>query len=238
MGKTEFYNSLVKWLSCHTDQSCLLCTLPSNASICSFCLADLDTFDRQHMPKNLLHVPRITNHLNKPQYHVLKSIGWYRWPFDELILKCKLGRNLVALDALGNLFCQSDIIEEKEKPELLLPVPSSLRTLWERQFNQAVELAKLMGKRFDIPIYPHWATRRTWGNTSQRQLSRGQRRGNAKRAFVVYDIPEEINHVAIVDDVITTGATVNYLCEQLKQRRPTLNIEVWALAITPSQDVD
>ena len=232
MALSKYYNSFVKWASKASDSTCLLCNLPSNGRICHCCYGDIPFFDAAAVPTNLLHYPLIRRHLHKPRYHVLRAMGWYAWPFDELILNSKLKHSLPSINALASMYCQFHHTHPAPLPDVLLPVPISIFTLWQRQYNQANELAKLIGQSLGIPVHSTWATRAWHKSQSQRLLTKQARLNNVSHAYSVNRLPQGISSVAIVDDVITTGATVNALCRQLKQQRPNLNVQVWAMAVT------
>jgi ComF family protein len=108
----------------------------------------------------------------------------------------------------------ADSLDERNRPDVVAPVPLSARRLIERGYNQAWEIArpcaKSMGVRSDA-----WLMRRVIDTAPQSKLDREARRQNVGRAFEVVK-PVEGLHVAIVDDVMTTGATLDALARTLK----------------------
>jgi ComF family protein len=111
-------------------------------------------------------------------------------------------------------------------PDMLLPVPLGRRRFRERGYNQAIELGRYVEKRIGIPLRADVVIR-TRETREQAALEAKERRKNIRGAFaVVHDVPA---HVAIIDDVITTGSTVNELALTLK-RAGARRVEVWAIA--------
>ncbi|MCW4151062.1 ComF family protein [Halomonas sp. 18H] len=119
-------------------------------------------------------------------------------------------------------------LETTPSPQGLVAVPLHDRRARQRGFDQAQWLARRLAARRDMPLYK---ARRLRDTPSQRGLDRRQRRRNLRAAFHVEgELPA---HVALLDDVMTTGATLDALaraCQQAGARR----VEVWAMARTPS----
>jgi Predicted amidophosphoribosyltransferases len=115
-------------------------------------------------------------------------------------------------------------------PEAIVPVPLHISRLRERGFNQAHELARPLARHLGIPLRPGWLerTRRT---DAQSDLDAEGRAGNVRGAFVAR-VPSGIRHVAVVDDVMTTGATLA-ACTLALKRGGVERVDVWALARTP-----
>ena len=112
-------------------------------------------------------------------------------------------------------------------PELIIPVPLHKSRLKERGFNQALELARPLGQRFGIPVDIQ-AIRRTRATAPQSGLDKKERRRNIRGAFELKGKPLA-RHIAIIDDVVTTGNTVNELARILRRGGAT-RVEVWAIA--------
>lgn len=115
-------------------------------------------------------------------------------------------------------------------PELLLPVPLHLSRLRSRGYNQALELARPLGRRYRIPV-AHDVLYRARKTGAQSELDATARLGNVRGAFAVRRVPAQ-KHVAIVDDVMTTGATLEELARILK-RAGASEVSAWVLARTP-----
>ncbi|WP_199720520.1 ComF family protein [Stagnimonas aquatica] len=115
-------------------------------------------------------------------------------------------------------------------PQRLIPVPLHRGRLLRRGYNQAQELARHLGKALDIPVAPSLA-RRLRATPDQIGLSAAQRRLNLRGAFAVSAGIEGL-HVALLDDVMTTGATLEELARACKAAGAT-RVEAWALARQP-----
>ncbi|MGO1502482.1 MAG: ComF family protein [Marinobacter sp.] len=116
-----------------------------------------------------------------------------------------------------------------ERPHLLIPSPMLAARRRARGFNQARDIAEHLGEALDIPV-GIGVVRRVRKVQAQRGLSREARLANLRGVFeVCANVPEK---VAIVDDVVTTGATMRALAQTLRHAGAT-DIQVWALARTP-----
>jgi ComF family protein len=117
----------------------------------------------------------------------------------------------------------------KPLPEAIVPVPLALRRYRQRGYNQAIELALTIRHISGIPVRADVAIRQR-ETAEQAGLDRKARRRNVAGAFAAV-APLRVRHVAILDDVVTTGSTVRELAEVL-QRAGAEQIEVWAIART------
>ncbi|MGC8121188.1 ComF family protein [Marinobacter sp. VGCF2001] len=115
------------------------------------------------------------------------------------------------------------------RPDLLVPAPMHWMRRWQRGFNQAQDIAEVVGRRLDLPVNAH-LVKRTRRVRSQRTLDRAHRLANLQNLFrVTGPVPP---HIAIVDDVVTTGATARALASVLADAGAR-EIQIWALARTP-----
>lgn len=111
----------------------------------------------------------------------------------------------------------------------LLPVPMYPGRAKERGFNQAQWLAERLGDRLDLPVMQAHCIKHL---PSQRSLNRRERQQNLAGAFMVdTEMPA---HVAIIDDVVTTGATGHALATVLLEQGAK-RVDIWAAARTPLQ---
>jgi ComF family protein len=114
-------------------------------------------------------------------------------------------------------------------PEALIPVPMHPRKQRRRGFNQAEEVTHWLSRQLHIPMARH-LLQRTRQAEAQSTLHRRQRLRNLKGAFTASGrVPA---HVALVDDVMTTGATAQELARLLK-KNGAQQVEIWVLARTP-----
>lgn len=218
--------------------SCLLCYQPSATIVCHWCENDLFFFDNTTYDENLLYCGLVSRHVKHCHYDALSVLGIYTESVAHLIQKLKFSHSLAAGRILANWFYTKRIHSSEQLPQVLLPVPIHPTRLFSRHYNQATVLADDIGTLADIPVEQHWAIRT--GRKTQHHLGRTERATNAKSAFSLSArcldkriATSNITCVAIVDDIITTGVTVNHLAQQLRKRYPQLTIHVWAIAFTP-----
>jgi ComF family protein len=113
------------------------------------------------------------------------------------------------------------------KPDCIIPVPLHSRRLRERGYNQALEIARPLAKHLNIPI-DVTSFRRIKATVPQAMLSYDDRANNIRGAFAI-NKAISYKHIVVIDDVITTGATITEFCKTLLQSGD-VTIEVWALA--------
>ena len=118
------------------------------------------------------------------------------------------------------------IPEEALKTECLIPVPMHPKRLQQRGFNQAAELVKHLSRAFKIP-YALSHCKKIINTAPQAELTAAERRKNLRDAFHARPLPYQ--HVTLVDDLLTTGSTVNELAKTLKQLGVT-RVDVWCCA--------
>ena len=183
------------------------------------------------MPANLLERPDIARHVLHKHICGLFAAGYFDWPLDVVIRQLKFGRRVGCAPILATWFAAHARVNTHPLPELLLPVPVPLSRLASRHFNQAERIATAIGAIVGVNVKRDWAIRRR--GKAQHSLGRQARLKNLQHAYQVHSVGEA-RHVAIVDDVVTTGATINTLAGLLKQQNPALQIDVWAIAVTPA----
>jgi ComF family protein len=173
--------------------------------------------------------------LNHPPFNHVRIPLLYQQPIDTLISQFKYQGNLAAGKTLGELLLKqlepdsATFDRSSSGPQAIIPVPASSLRLRYRGFNQADSLARVICNRLDLPCLNRLVHRKH--RAPQQTLERHQRHVNLKNAFEMRQQYPHINRVAIVDDVITTGATVRQLAILLRQAGFS-TIEVWALART------
>jgi ComF family protein len=157
---------------------------------------------------------------NRPSFDATITATDYAPPTDQLVLALKFGSQL----ALAPLFARMlrDALTEHAKdnlPDVLTAVPLGARRLAGRGFNQALEIAKPLSRMLGIRLDPHLAARAR-ETQPQSMLHPDERRSNVRHAFVVPQ--ESIDrirgiHVGVIDDVMTTGETLNELAATFKR---------------------
>jgi len=210
---------------------CLLCgSGSSNDCLCQACSAQLPIINHAcpRCASPLLQTMLCGSCLNKPpQQDASFSLFCYQPPIDRLILDFKYHDKLV----LSRLFATQMVEQLKNRalPQLLIPIPLHPRRLRERGYNQSLELAKQLSKQLNIPVR-HDILIRIRDTPPQASLPFSERKKNMKQAFQL-NKTELPDHIALIDDVLTTGHTVNVAAKILRQAG-VKNIEVWTIART------
>lgn len=194
---------------------CQRCARPTAVPVerCGDCLAQTPAFDRCFTFADY----------SEPWNHLIAAFKY--WQRVELAgcLAGGLGRALVAGLAL--------------RPDWVLPVPLSRERLCERGYNQAFELARRLATEHGLATSAT-LLQRYRDTPHQTGMTRGQREQNLRDAFWVDD-PGGLRlggaHVALVDDVLTTGATANAAARALR-RAGAGAVDVWVVARTPLGD--
>jgi len=224
---------LQSWLLPYT---CLLCGAPGDRDrdLCSGCHAALPM---NHYACQCCGIPLGTRvevscgqcQQHPPPFQRTFAPLLYQPPVDYLIKELKFHHRLTVARLLGDWL--SEMLESRQTllPECIIPVPLHTTRLRERGFNQALELARPMAKHYKIPLVTN-AVRRIRHTTPQVQLDIKARRGNVRGAFSVHQ-PVLNRHVAVIDDVITTGNTITEVARVLCSAGVE-EIEVWACART------
>ncbi len=149
----------------------------------------------------------------------------YAPPVDRWILDLKFHARLPVAPLLARLLAGR--LRGEPLPTRVIPVPLHPRRLRERGFNQAVEIARPLCR--DLGVALDWgAVRRVRATAHQVGADARARRRNVRGAFAAADDLRGL-HVAILDDVVTTGATVGELARVLR-RAGAARVEVWAVA--------
>jgi len=153
-----------------------------------------------------------------PEYDYAHSVFRYEGDIIRLVHQLKFSEKITYARSIGEWLLSaydSDEVLNKEAPDCLLPVPLHTSRLRQRGFNQSIEIARVLSIKRDIPI-EYGAVIRERSTISQTGLNAKQRQKNIKTAFkVVSEMPYK--NVLIIDDVVTTGSTVNELAKLLKK---------------------
>jgi ComF family protein len=193
---------------------CCLCSFEGSSldlDLCTHCRADLPWSEIEAMLIPLRFEP----------------------PVDGLIRRLKYHRVLANARVLGVLLADAARQRAAPLPKLLVPVPLHPARLRERGFNQAAAIARYASRMLEIPV-AHHAARRVRDTPSQTRLGQAERQRNLRGAFAVSNPRQQrrlqlADHVAIVDDVLTTGSTMNELRGVLLAAG-VRQVDVWAVA--------
>ncbi|HVX05115.1 MAG TPA: ComF family protein [Rhodanobacteraceae bacterium] len=200
---------------------CIACEadMPRNATCCARCALPLET------PAALCG--RCIRHA--PPWDAAWVPFRYEWPLAQLEARFKFGGDLAAGRTLSLLWNASHA--PHDLPDAIVPVPLHRSRLRRRGYNQALELAKPLAQHFTIPVLRD-ALRRHRATHPQTELTALQRRRNVRGAFEARFDGKTPGHVAVLDDVFTTGATLAE-CVRVLRKAGVARVDVWALARAP-----
>lgn len=181
--------------------ACPVCAAPGSGEICGECLKHPPSFDHTQAALN------------------------YTFPVDKLIQAYKYQQQLALARLFGTLLSQA--VRAQPRPDIILPMPLHPTRLRERGFNQALEIAKFIAQVLHRPLATNTARRRV-NTLSQATLEWDARQKNMQDAFAC-DTPLQGQRIALVDDVMTSGATLNALAKTLK-RAGAAQVDAWVVA--------
>ncbi|MDQ3185792.1 MAG: ComF family protein [Pseudomonadota bacterium] len=183
---------------------CVVCALPvAESRICGACLANPPAFDR-----------------------TVAALS-YTFPVDALVHSLKYQANLPMALVLADLLIAR--IDGMALPDFVVPMPLHPRKLRERGFNQALEIARNGSKKTGTALLPS-ICQRIKDTPSQIGLPWKERAKNIRDAFMC-EMDLTGKHIGIMDDVMTTGATLNELAKVLRKRGAT-RVSGWVVART------
>lgn len=229
LSKTFLYISL-KFRQLLPAQPCLLCGESGQQDIwCAACDAAMPYLNPSHCPVCALPTwdGAVCGHClkNPPHFKRTVAVFAYAFPLNKLILALKFGEKFQLANRLGNALCG----RIDKRPDCLVAMPLHPARLQERGYNQSLQLARSIGRQLDLPVLT-LACQRVRNTSSQSSLPWKQRNKNVRKAFVC---SSEVagKHIAIVDDVMTSGATLNELASALLNAGAT-EVSAWVIART------
>jgi len=152
----------------------------------------------------------------------------YDFPADQLLPRLKFHDDLAAGRLLAQLMAQA--FAGCERPQALVPVPLHRQRLRGRGYDQALELARPLARALRLPLHVT-ALRRERATRPQSRLDAAARQRNLRGAFAC-DAGRLPAHVALVDDVMTTGATLHAAARAL-HRAGVARVDAWVCARVP-----
>ena len=155
----------------------------------------------------------------------------YAHPLDLLEARFKFRADLAAGRVLSSLMIERAANDAPELPELLIPIPLHPSRLRERGYNQTLELLRPLAQAVSVPLRTD-ALMRVRATPPQTGLDAAARRRNLRGAFAVAPDATLPAHVAVFDDVMTTGATLREAAQTLL-RAGVARVDAWALARAP-----
>ena len=164
--------------------------------------------------------------LNPPRWQKMIAPLQYRGLARRYLLQLKFSEAHYLAKTLSDQ-CLAPFQANSPRPQVLIPVPLHRTRLLERGYNQAREIAVTFSRAFGIPVDRNALTRLR-ATPGQSGFSAAQRASNVRHAFA-YAPKHEYRHIALVDDIVTTGSTVSEITRTL-HRAGVDYVEVWALA--------
>ncbi|MFT6268136.1 MAG: ComF family protein [Alphaproteobacteria bacterium] len=233
MNKYEVIKQLIRKISnLIGHRSCFVCHQSSLLLVCECCLWETQLPLFPVPGHNLLDHPKIYDNLVPPAYESLITLGEYDGVLKGLINQLKFSSKPLAAEVLAEFFAfylGPRMRVQQSIPDALVPIPLSNRRHVSRQYNQARLLSCALASHFGIESID--GLKRTKYTQQQSTLDREDRQRNIQHAFAINE-PFNLESIAIVDDVITTGATVNEACTTIQQAYPNISISVWCIAAT------
>ncbi|MFI3048318.1 Competence protein ComF [Pseudomonas coronafaciens pv. coronafaciens] len=233
------YHQVYIWLK--NKQICLLCDERSEVPtpICVPCEAELPWLGAQceccalPLPGAGLSCGLCSK--RPPAFSQVIAPWRYDFPVDSLITRFKHNGKLPMGHLLADLcgqFLQHRFDEGVPRPDYLLPVPLAVKRLRQRGYNQAAMLAGWLGKKLQLPVDEHHLLR-SRETAAQQGLDAKARKQNLHGAFTVIDADwVRDKHLALVDDVLTTGSTAEVIARLLNDAGAR-RVDVYCLARTP-----
>jgi ComF family protein len=166
---------------------------------------------------------------NPPALAETRAVFVYGFPLDRLVPRFKFHRDLAAGRLMADLMAGA--LACAPRPDALVPVPLHGRRLRQRGYDQALELARPLAAALALPVRAD-LLQRIRATAPQSELDAGQRRRNLARAFTVADQAAPPAHVALVDDVMTTGATLEAAARALTAAGVE-RVDAWVCARVP-----
>lgn len=252
MFATRFYHTLKHVTHLILPNQCLLCqqeilykhTKAISRRICSECQNNLNALQIQNACTICALPLKVSNHKHTicgeclktpPAFNTTRTLYEYGHPLDYLINQLKQQNKPAIGLELGKLWAEAFActLFTHDKPDIITCVPIHTTRLIQRHYNQADLIAKSILKHVTVsPLnYQPYLFKKTVATTSQQTLSRKARVKNLKGSFTLTHNIKNL-HIAIIDDVLTTGATAQTLALMLKQHGAA-HVDIWTIARTP-----
>lgn len=194
-------------------EACYL-ELPKNTPRCIQCASDFEG--------NFC----LTCAKNSPAFDETLAPFWHHGAIRYLIIQLKFHAHYPCARLLGTLL--ADYLKQTAQlPDCIIPVPLHKNRYRERGFNQSIEIARVLSNRLKVPLDLKSCTRHR-DTAHQVGLNAAQRNENIKNAFAV-SANFQAKHVALIDDVMTTGSTVHELALALKMAGCE-RVQIWVCA--------
>lgn len=212
--------------------ACFLCRGAADALLCTACDADLPRLAGPLCPRCALASPsgQVCGRClaRAPHYDATVAALAYRFPADVLVHALKFQGELALAPLLGGLLAAA--VADTARVDVVIPVPLSPRRLADRGCNQAMELARPAARARGARLDPALCERAR-DTPAQLGLPYAERAANVRGAFAAPRLLAGLS-VAVVDDVMTTGATLDEIARTLKAAGAA-SVVNWVVARTP-----
>ena len=210
---------------------CLLCDMPAASSICAQCTSDslwqIDT----EIHGDVLSYAWAHPHLSHLKCDQLFALDKYRYPLTYLIPLIKFHERPDLARYLAQQFYAHRYAQVSTRPDALISVPLHRKRKRARGYNQAALLANELQRLTGIVHFDDVVTRSKFTH-KQSELNKAARQHNIAGAFAVNSSRlARIKRIAIIDDVVTTGATMNEMCQAIFAVAPHVYIDVWCMGV-------
>lgn len=229
LGGTRSLTAAADWI---LPPRCLLCLTPEKSGFCNRCLPLLPWLTNGcNRCGRKLEIAGLCGVCQNSPILFDSSVVPFKYidPVSSHIQWLKYDRRLAVAPALGKILAMQVVKHAQTLPDALVPVPLHSDRLKRRGFNQAQIIAGTVGRLLGIPVDSHIVSRKR-NTASQTDLDKPARAENLRGAFAVH-AAGRYDAVAVVDDVITSGATMGELCKTLRSNGYS-NISAWAVART------
>jgi len=227
-------NNCLKFKHTIFTENCLFCLggiKNSHLSICSPCLENLPFQPQNSCPQCGLAAIQgeMCGHCLKstPAFDRTHALFRYQYPINTLLQRYKYGNQLDIATVLGQLLSKS--VSSSVLPDVLIPMPLHPQRLQERGFNQAVEITRVVACELKLSMDVS-ACKRVKSSAPQVTLPLKERVRNMRNAFSCERALDNLK-VALLDDVMTTGASLNALAAAVK-KAGAAHVECWVIART------
>ncbi len=198
---------LLPWTEC----ACEICSIHlSEAGVCGHCQAHRPVYQDSIIPFR------------------------YKSPISDQIQALKYSNQLSYAVAMGKMLSLWVVKNPAQWPDTIVPMPLHRKRIVQRGFNQATEIARVLNKQLGIAI-DQTLLKRVKNTVTQTGLNEKMRQQNMRKAFIgkvcVGKNPDSYRHVALLDDVVTSGNTVNAAAKTLIDTGVE-RVSVWAIAKT------
>ncbi|MFT6988881.1 MAG: ComF family protein [Paraglaciecola sp.] len=179
--------------------------------------------------------PKVKLGLAKVDFPQVLALADYQWPLSKLLTGLKFSKHVPNAHALAALFVRHCLSSMPIVPQLIIPMPLHKNRYLNRKFNQSIVLAKQICRLSSLAMDTSIISR-CKSTPAQTDLSAAQRRKNLHNAFDVNEASQlrlqRYSHIALFDDVITTGSTMNCAYRSLRKHNPSLRIDIWSICLT------